>query len=282
VGRASKSIDRSAADALLYGISTALSYMGDGSKVFTNEMGNSMVDYLIKIGEIKYPDKPERFRTSLQRLLTKNGFSGKVPLRFEGSPPRPSTSNFIDYLKGHPQRPAKSGSAGGIEWVVYEMMLYGMTKGLDSLGAQGQILVNRIAIEMLNYLVDTGKIERSDDEGTFIQHEIDFFIKAGFAAKIEGMGKLHGPRFDTLVISYTRSRYHMNVLKRLRDEGSVLYSCPPCIAAVSIRRSAGWKVQFDVDAIASKDGEVVLRHRIFPPRETFTEDMAEETRRLMR
>jgi hypothetical protein len=284
-------IDRSLVDALLYGISKGVAYLGEEKRIILDEMGNMMLGYLLKVGEIKPTDSPENLGRALEELLTRNGFGKKIPLRFKGSPVVPSVPNFINYLtktksRGKTSQRRASSSARGpagngkVDWVMYEMVLYGMTKGLDSLGAQGQILTNRIAAEMLNYLVDTGKIEPSDDPVIFSKRVTDFFLKARFAAKIDVVYEGSPP--NTMVVTYTHSRYHLNVLTRLRNEGNLLYSCPPCVAIGSIYgRSRGTKIIFDAEIRVLPDGKVVLRHRIYPQPDRFSEELVQRTSRMM-
>jgi hypothetical protein len=85
--------------------------------------------------------------------------------------------------------------------------------------------VDGIICEILNYLIERGVIKRSDDPEKFMMSIGDYFLRVGFVSKFEK--DFEGPQRNMLVVTYTHSRYHMNVLKRLRDEGSVLYSCPP-------------------------------------------------------
>ncbi len=287
-----KSIDRAAVDALLVGIYDGLGFMGKEREVVLEGMGDRMLEYLVEVGEVKSTSKPEKLRRSLEELFTKNGFRRGIPLQFKGSPPTPSMPRFIDYLVG--RRIRRRGNHGKasllqskverkamVDWMIYEMVIYGMTRGLDSVGAQGQILANRIAGEMLNYLVDIGRIEQSDDPEIFIQRMGDFFLKAGFADKIDK--KYVGSPPEALVLTYHHSRYHMNVLPRLRDNGNLLYSCPPCLAAGSILRGSwGTKVVYDVEIRVLPHGKVVLRHKIYPKAERFSEELAQKTSRMMK
>jgi hypothetical protein len=287
-----KSIDRAAVDALLVGIYEGLGFMGKEREVILEGMGDRMLEYLIKIGEVKPTSKPEKFRQSLEELFTRNGFHGEIPLRFKGSPPTPSMSRFINYLAGRRIRErgnkertslfqSKPEGEDMVDWVIYEMVIYGMTRGLDSLGAQGQILTNRIAGEMLDYLVDSGRIARSDDPEVFIKRTVDFFIKAGFADKIEA--KYEGSPPYAMVLTYYHSRYHANILPRLRDAGNLLYSCPPCLAAGCIlRRSKGERVLFDVEIRVLSHGRVVLRHKLYPRTGRSSEELAQKTSRMVR
>jgi hypothetical protein len=287
-----KRIDRVAVEALLVGIRNGLDYLGkEGAPIF-EKMGDMMLEYLTIVGEVKSNGKPEEIRQSLQELFTRNRFPKEIPLQFKGSPPAPSIPGFFDYLGGarleesvrHQQASfaqSKADVEDQVDWVIYEMVIYGMSRGLDGIGAQGQILTNRIAGPMLDHLVGSGRIEASDDPEVFLQHMGDFFLKAGFATKIDK--EFEGTPPNALVIKYYHSRYHMNVLPRLRDAGNLLYSCPPCLAAGSIlRRSRGTRIVYDVEIRVLPEGEVVLRHKIYPGGESFSEEQAEKTARMMK
>jgi hypothetical protein len=287
-----KKIDRVAVDALLVGIRNGLGYLGEEGAPILEKMGDMMLEYLMIVGEVKTDGKPEETRRSLQELFTSNGYPKEIPLEFKGSPPIPSIPDFINYLggrrlkesAGHKKEPFAQSKGDGeaqVDWVIYEMVIYGMSRGLDSIGAQGQILTNRIAGAMLDCLVDNGRIEPSDDPQVFLQHMGDFFLNAGFADKIDK--EFEGSPPNALVLTYHHSRYHMNVLPRLRDAGNLLYSCPPCLAAGSIlRRSSGTRIVYDVEIRVLPEGEVVLRHKIYPGGESFSEEQAQETSRMMK
>jgi hypothetical protein len=247
-----------------------------------------MLEYLIKCGVVRPSDRQEAVERSLRSLVTKSGFGPSVPLRFEGSPPRPTLPGFIDYLsEGMKQAGPTSGRTSRprmkerVDWVLYEMVLYGMTKGLDELGQQAQLLIDSMGTEMLNYLVDTGEIEPSDDPDLFVKHETEYFGRVGFADRRTGF-KMEGTPPDTLVGTYVYSRYHTNVLKRLKETNCLLYSCPPCLVGGSIMRKAtGMKFQFSVEMKVLPGGRIVIKHKVRPPRETFTEEQAEKASRLM-
>jgi hypothetical protein len=279
-GREAATIDRSAVDALLFGVTKGLDFLGSEKELLLDDMGRYMLEYLITVGRIKRTRRRAEFARSVQRLLVKNGFGGPLPLKFSYDTPTPTASHFVDYLAGTLTRPRGAASTAQVDWVLYEMMLYGMTRGLDFLGAQGQIMINRIGAEMLNYLIRIGKIEPTQDSDAQIERALSFFVKAGFAVKIEG--KKPQGQASVIEFTYVRSRYHVNVLSRLRNEGSVLYSCPPCIIACSIKQKQGWKIRFDVGLEMLAGGEAVLRHTFYPDSESFTEQMASEVSRMMK
>ena len=276
-----KTIDRSAMDAILYGISKSLDFLGEQREAILERMGEVMLEYLIAVRKVKSPEKPEVFSQSLKKLLTKNGYSPRVPIHFKGTPQSPSIPNFVDYLKPKSRGGGKTSGSHTkgrrkVDWVLYEMVLYGMTKALDDeLGAQGQLILDRIGTEMLNYLIELGEIEPSDDVKVFFQHVEDFFLNAGFARSTEF--KLEGSPPNALVATWKYARYFSNVLKRLRNEGSVLYSCPVCLAGESILSKAqGLKFQNAVELRFLPGEKVFYRHKVYQPIERFTEEDAQK------
>ncbi len=276
-----KTIDRSAMDAILYGISKSLDFFGEQREAILEKMGEVMVEYLIEVGEVKSPKKPEVFSKSLRELLTNNGFSSRISIRFKGTPPTPSIPNFVDYLKPKSgfsgiKKSSRSKGRRKVDWVLYEMVLYGMTKALDDeLGAQGQLILDRMGTEMLNYLIELGEIEPSDDVNVFFKHVADYFMNAGFAKSTEF--KMVGSPPNALVATWKYARYFSNVLKRLRNEGSVLYSCPVCLAGESIfSKAQGLKFQNAVELRFLPGEKVFYRHKVYQPVERFTEEDAQK------
>ena len=279
-GDAEPGIERSAVDALLYGIAEGLKFMKGEGVLLRREMGSHLLEYLIKTGKVKAAPLTS-LQVALRRLLEANGFRGERPPRLRGTASSPSAPDLVDYLweselgGGSHDGTEGAGKPSKVEWPIYEMILYGMTKSLDFLGAQGQMVINRIATEMLNYLVTRGIVTWSEDPMELIQREEAYFVNAGFAIKIgSDVPKPFGG--GRLEFTYVWSRYHTKVLKRLRNEGSILYSCPPCIIACSILRDQGWTLRFDVGYRVLDDGSVVLKHLISPPVDTFTEEMVQD------
>lgn len=280
-GEVETRVDRSVVDALLYGIMEGLGFMKEEGEALRRSIGGHMLDYLIKSGDNGTSPKLEAAAGTLRAILSSNGLEGAGELIIEGSDSAPSAPNLIEYLWGAMGRPSLTGETAGpprpqkVDWVILEMLLYGMTRSLDFLGAQGQILINRIGTQMLKYLTTTGNIEWSDDPLELIDREEAYFIKAGFAVKIS-TDTPKPFRGGTLEFTYVGSPYHTRVLTRLRNEGSLLYSCPPCVVACSILKKDGWTARFDAGYGVLKNGTVVLRHRLDPPRDTFSEEMEGE------
>jgi hypothetical protein len=285
-----KTIDRAVVDALLVGIYRGLRFMGKERELVLEDMGDRMLDYLVEVGEVKPHGGPDAFRRTLEESLNRNGFPGRIPLPIKGSPPIPSMSKFIGFLARRISRRGDSGSASlrsspgakdTVDWLMNEMILYGMTRGLDSVGAQGQILMNRIGGEMLDYLLDSGRIKPTKDTDAFVHRVVDYFIKAGYADKVDV--KYEGSPPTAGIFTYYNSRYHKNILPRLREAGNLLYTCPPCFAAGCImKRREGVLVVYDVDIRNLSHGRVVLRHQFYRNADRFTEQVAEKTARMMK
>jgi hypothetical protein len=180
-----QTIDGVAMDALVDGLSKSLDYLEDQRGTVLGRVGDLMLQYLIEAGSVSSPDKPDPFAQSLGGLLTKNGYSDMIHLQFEGTPPRPSFPDFVDYLSSRGSR--DEGSR--VNWVLYEALLYGMTKALDELGLQAQRILARVGTAMLDYLVVEGAIEPSDDPNVFFTHIVDFFMRSGYAGSFEFRSK---------------------------------------------------------------------------------------------
>jgi hypothetical protein len=273
-----KRIDRTAMDALLYGLLKSLDYMGEQRRVILDRMGSVMLQYLVETGTVPSPDRPGEFARSLRSLLIKNGYGPRISLQSKGVPGISPTPNLVEVLKPTDQRldrgtfPKSSVSKGKekVDWVLYEMVLYGMTKALDDqLGVQGQIILDRIGTGMLDYLLELGVIERSDDPMVLIQNVIDYFVKAGYAKSLKF--ELEGAPPDTFVSRYESARYYTTVYRRMRKEGSALLSCPLCLVGHSVWATQGWRFGDIFQARIQSDGKVLMRARIYPSTERFTE-----------
>jgi len=150
-----QTIDGLAMDALVDGLSKSLNYLEDQRGTVLGRVGDLMLQYLIEAGSVSSPDKPDAFVQSLGGLVTKNGYGDRINVQFEGTPPRPSFPDLVDYLSSRGSR--DEGSR--VDWVLYEALLYGMTKALDELGLQAQRILARVGTAMLDYLVVEGAIE---------------------------------------------------------------------------------------------------------------------------
>ena len=195
---------------------------------------------------------------------------------------KPSSLNLVEILMPTDQRlegraSSKSTVSKGketIDWILYEMVLYGMTKALDDqLGVQGQLILDRIGAWMLDYLLELGAIERSDDQNKLLQNVIDYFVKAGYAKSFHF--DLEGSPPNTFVSRYESARYYTTVYRRIRKEGSALLSCPLCLVGHSMWATQGWKFGDIVEARIQAGGNVVIKSKLYPSTERFTEKDAE-------
>jgi len=273
-----KRIDRTAMDALLYGLLKSLDFIGEQKRVILDRMGSVMLQYLVETGTVPSSGRPREFARSLRRLLIKNGYGPKIPLQSKAMPGAPSSPNLVEILT-----PTDRHLAGGVfpkssvsrrkekvDWVLYETVLYGMTRALDDqLGVQGQLILDRIGTGMLDYLLELGAIERSDDPKILIQSVIDYFVKAGYAKSFQF--ELEGAPPDTFVSRYESARYYTTVFRRIQKEGSALLSCPLCLVGHSIWGTQGWKFGDIFEVRIQSSGKVLVKAKVYPSMERFTE-----------
>ena len=273
-----KKIDRTAMDALLHGLLKSLEYVGEQRQVILDRMGSMMLQYLVETGTVPSPDSPREFARSLRRLLIKNGYGPRIPLQSKTVQGNHTPPNLVEILTPMDRQlvggafPKSSVSRGKekVDWVLYEMVLYGMTKALDDqLGVQGQLILDRIGTGMLDYLLELGAIERSDDPKILVQSVIDYFVKAGYAKSFRY--ELEGAPPDTFVSRYESARYYTTVFRRIRKEGSALLSCPLCLVGHSIWATQGWKFGDVFEVRIKSDGQVLIKSKVYPSTERFTE-----------
>ena len=271
-----REIDRTAMDALLFGLLESLDYLGEQRRVFLDKMESAMLQYLVETGTISSPGSEGKSGHSLNRLLANNGYGSKHPTRL---PSRTRSSlNIIETLAQTGRRPRGAGyrkrsvpeGKNRVDWVLYEAVLYAMTKALDDqLGVQGQLILDRIGTSMLDYLVSQGAIKRSDDTNVLLQRVIDYFVKAGYAKSFRF--ELEGAPPDTFVSRYESARYYTNVFRRTQKEGSALLACPLCVIGHSMWATKGWRFGDVFEVRISSSGNVFSRARIYPAGERFTE-----------
>ena len=257
-------------DALLYGLLKSLDYLGEKKRPILDRMGSVMLEYLAETGNLPSSDKPESAQ-SLRGLLARNGYG----------PQTPSPSNLVEILAPK-QRPLKRGASpkGGatrvkekVDWVLYETVLYGMTKALDEeLGVQAQLILDRIGTGMLDYLLGVGAIQPSDDMNVLVSNVTDYFVKAGYAKSFQF--ELEGAPPDTFVSRYESAPYYTTVFRRIQKEGSALLSCPLCLVGHSIWANGGWKFGDIFEVHISPGGKVLMKAKVYPKTERFTEEDA--------
>jgi hypothetical protein len=255
-------------EALLYGLQKSLDYMGERKRVILDNMGSVMLRYLAETGTVPSPHRPGGSSRSLKGLLVKNGYGSRTP----------SSGNLVEILTQTNRGPDGGALPQGrgskrsekVDWVLYETVLYGMTKALDDqLGVQAQLILDRIGNLMLDYLLEVGAIERSDDPAKLIQRVADYFVKAGYAKSFRY--ELEGAPPDTFVSRYESARYYTTVFTRIRKEGSALLSCPLCLIGHSIWAAQGWRFGDIFEVRIRSGGNVLSRARIYPSTERFTE-----------
>jgi hypothetical protein len=265
-------------DALLYGLLKSLDYMGEHRRVIRDRMESVIIQYLVETGTVPSPDRPGEFARSLRRLLIRNGYGLKAPTQFKALHGDSSPRSLVEVLaptgrrlggRASPTSNASKGS-GKVDWLLYEAVLYGMTKALDDqLGVQAQLILDRIGTSMLSYLLEVGAIEKSDDPKILVQNVIDYFVKAGYAKSFRF--ELEGAPPDTFVSRYESARYFTTVFRRIQKEGSALLSCPLCLIGHSIWATQGWRFGNTFEVRIQSDGNVLSRAKIYPSTERFTE-----------
>ena len=280
-GATGKKIDRTAIDALLDGLLKSMDYMGEHKQVILDRMGSVMIQYLVETGAVPSPRGPSDFARSLRLLLIRNGYGSMAQTQIRTQPGVFSPQNLVEILAPTDRRlggrtsPTSSPSKGRgkVDWVLYETVLYGMTKALDDqLGAQAQLILDRIGTLMLDYLLEVGAIERSDDPNVLLQNVIDYFVKAGYAKSFR-FG-LEGIPPDTFVSRYESARYYTTVFRRIQKEGSALLSCPLCLIGHSVWGTQGWRFGNIFEVRIRSGGNVLSKVRIYPSTERFTESDA--------
>ena len=275
-------IERTAIDALLDGLLKSLDYLGEQKQAILDKVESAMLQYLVETGTISRSGRKRDLIFSLTRLLVKNGYSPKSPTR---SPTQPGTSSLPKLIKtlapagrhhGGAAYSERSDSRGRerVDWMLYEAVLYAMTKALeDQLGVQGQLFLDKIGTSMLDYLFKVGAIKRSDDPEILLQRVIDYFVTAGYAKSFRF--ELEGAPPNTFVSRYESARYYKNVFRRTQKEGSALLACPLCVIGHSIWATRGWRFGDVFEVRISSGGNVFSRARIYPATERFTEKDAQ-------
>lgn len=265
-------------DALLYGLHKGLDYMGEQERVILDRMESAMMQYLVDTGTVPSSDRQRESARSLRSLLIKNGYGPRMPPQSRAVPETPQSPNLVEILTPTNRRldggASPKGSASGekerVDWVLYEMVLYGMTKALDDqLGAQAQIILDSIGAGMLDYLIEVGAVEGSEDPQVLLQNLIDYFVEAGYAKSLKF--EVEGTPPDTFVSRYESARYYTTVYRRIQKEGSALLSCPLCLAGHSVWATQGWRFGDVFEVRIQSSGKVLMRARVHPPGETFTD-----------
>lgn len=121
-----------------------------------------------------------------------------------------------------------------IDRVVLDAILYAMAKALDHMGAQGQLLLDRMGQELVNYLVEKDYVKKLDEPFQMVSQIERFFLERGLAddlqVKVEGdYAVVHWKNFKAL-----------EAMTSLQDKMCPLVSCPTCIASDALLKAAGF------------------------------------------
>jgi hypothetical protein len=144
---------------------------------------------------------------------------------------------------------AESTSGKRIELPAFEATEYGLACAFDYLGAQGQLLLDRVGSGAVEFLESVLHVQLPKDYRKSLQKLSSFYTKGGLADKIELY--LSDSKMEVVFTNY---RY-APVLEQLLEEGYRLTSCPFTLAARAVLRKAGfaatgmqWKVLNDRNA----------------------------------
>jgi hypothetical protein len=144
---------------------------------------------------------------------------------------------------------AESTSGKRIELPAFEATEYGLACAFDYLGAQGQLLLDRVGSGAVEFLESVLHVQLPKDYRKSLQKLSSFYTKGGLADKIEL--DLSDSKMEVVFTNY---RY-APVLEQLLEEGYRLTSCPFTLAARAVLRKAGfaatgmqWKVLNDRNA----------------------------------
>jgi hypothetical protein len=117
-----------------------------------------------------------------------------------------------------------------------DSLLYGAAKAFSYLGDEGPEMLDKIGSSIVEYLVDKGFLQKSNDVQILLD-TMKFFRENGYIgdARFE-------PKGEGISITMGNWRF-LRLMKNLRNRGCYLITCPLCLANDSIRRSnaIGWR-----------------------------------------
>ena len=120
-----------------------------------------------------------------------------------------------------------------IKLSVLDPMLYGAARAFDYLGFRGQDMIDRMGDEIIEYGVDSGYFEKSNDPHQFVNNVVKFFVENGYMDNVTV-----NQSGDTLEIGMSNWRF-LPLMRKLRDRNLYLLTCPVCVANNTIIKSAG-------------------------------------------
>ena len=144
---------------------------------------------------------------------------------------------------------AESNVGKRIGLPVFEATEYGLARAFDYLGAQAQLLLDKIGSGAVEFLQSELHVQLPKNHRECLQELSSFYTQGGLADRIDM--DLSDSKLEA---TFTNYRY-APVLERLLDEGSRLTSCPFTLAARAVLRNAGfattsmqWRVSDDRNA----------------------------------
>jgi hypothetical protein len=143
-----------------------------------------------------------------------------------------------------------------VSLALIDTITFSIAKSLDHLGHQGQVLLDKVGEEIVNYLVEKGEIRDTDDPFTMISRLDKYFNRHGYRAKRK-------VRFekDEMILELTPEEWTFSeTWKELRNKQCALLSCPLCLANDSMLRRSGYGLVFTV-ALEDK-GKIIQRSKL--------------------
>ncbi len=144
-----------------------------------------------------------------------------------------------------------------IQLIVLDSVLFGTARAMDYLDVEGQVMMDKIGEDILEYCFKTGYIEKSGDPQELTHRVADFFVRNGYVGGVKV-----GQDGDLFVVTMTDWQY-LGLMKRLRKQENYLLSCPLCIANNAVFRSNGLYGQIVYEELAS-DGAFLRKYKITP------------------
>ncbi len=145
-----------------------------------------------------------------------------------------------------------------IQLSVLDSALYGAARAFEYLGPRGQAMLEKIGEGIVDYCLKERYLKPSDNWEELTTELTAFFVENGYLRGREVV------REGEIITEAIRGYQYLSLKKKLRDKGSVLYSCPWCVAEDAITRTMGVSGP-RLRAISEEtlsDGTYVRKHEI--------------------
>jgi hypothetical protein len=140
---------------------------------------------------------------------------------------------------------------------VLDPLLYGAARAFDYLGFRGQDMLDQVGNEIVQFGIEAGYFERSENPHEMTGNVARFFTENGYCSSASA-----NQNGDALTIAMSSWRF-LPLMRKLRDRNSYLLTCPVCIANNAITKSAGGVVERISEDI-TPDGNWTMQIRIVP------------------